>query len=1208
MKRITLVTVLVGAILGSGAAVTLAERDLGPEYHELSFDVVTPHFDWAPQYQRGPLRLFSIGHPGHQRDTIELAQRFQVEMSYLFTERFGFGYPPSGTITDVKGASEEARLARFRAAIVKDIDVIVPDGQFLFEVYPDEVTYRILDKVRRGAGLVIFTHYRRTGDGAPVPVLKRRSEIDRILYKKGRAVADPEHFLSAGVPFRGLSPWSRIPDRRTFESMMIRREFGKGRILILTKLFPVAGSSQAGRFTPTNTFDGDYVEPWENEYYYAFAAKALLWAARKEPRLLVEHFRLRDAQSKIVVQVSTSEVSGSKLELGLKGTAQRGTAVHWHIRTRRGEELHRATRPVTEGRSVLPLPALGRGRYYVDALIRQGATTVNWGTVLLDVSGTFVMTEVTASAPSLEPGQDLKLTIALSSPAPAGTKLRFAAIGNYKRLLARRVVKLPAGQRSCAWRYHHEDGIGRMLRLVIKLMVGKHVLDTRELAIPVRLPVVRDEFQTVMWGRTTDALPEYNLGRQLAHLGFDHLLAGYLGLNPLFRRTDKAVVRAARAAARLNLGQWAYITHHHPRNQDKNVRSPCLTDPVFQAAERKKLRSYARCLKHFGVMYFLGDENTLQTPGHDVCFSPTCQADFRKYLKAVYSSLEALNGEWGTCLQSWEQVTPLNLKKARQAKQPARWVDHRLHMGRVWANVYRMGQRCIRETDPGALVGTDYFCPAHGDFGEVEIAQLTSVGASGPREIGTEVIRSLELPEKLKGRFALWGFHARQRGPEGKLVWRALLDEAAICAVFASMPGDAQSFIAADLRPYSYFRRTLAEVNAIKDGVDKLVLPLEATAELAILFSGPAECAAIFHRAASSHQAAYFRLASLIRDAGLNHHILPAEDLSQRKRTSRYKLIFLPACPALSKDQCAALRRYVETGGTLVADLRPGVTNEHGRPLKAGQLDELFGVKGSWPRTTYTPTTYVWAGKRSKLPDALVEEGLVLTTGRATGKAGNVPVLISRRVGKGRLLLLNLSVELSFNGDAAAAGKDLLRALTAEAGAYLPVSQGMANHYQDGANEYVIIVGRGPRRIRFRRPGHLYDGRTRKYLGRGRETTVQLVEHEGRWVSRLPYKVTGLHVKAPRWVIQGKPWICAVAVQASDRTKLGRHVFAAKVFDPNRRVKRYYHRKVAAVSGRAIVCVPFCLNDTPGAWTVRIRDVATGVNESVTVNVVSQGE
>ncbi|MCY2989794.1 MAG: hypothetical protein NTY19_18255 [Planctomycetota bacterium] len=45
------------------------------------------------------------------------------------------------------------------------------------------------------------------------------------------------------------------------------------------------------------------------------------------------------------------------------------------------------------------------------------------------------------------------------------------------------------------------------------------------------------------------------------------------------------------------------------------------------------------------------------------------------------------------------------------------------------------------------------------------------------------------------------------------------------------------------------------------------------------------------------------------------------------------------------------LRAYVRQGGVLIADVRPAIYDGHVKPLAAGQLDDVFGVK----RTGFAP-------------------------------------------------------------------------------------------------------------------------------------------------------------------------------------------------------------------------------------------------------------
>lgn len=1188
-------------------AVAANEKDFGPEYHELTDEVVTPHVDWAPRYEKGPLRMFSIGHTAHQRDAIELKQRFPMELSHLFTERFGFGYKPGNSLSCIKGASREDRLKRFRSLIDQEMDVIVPDGQFMFEVYPDEVTYKILDKVRKGAGLVIFTHWNRTGDGAPKPVTKRRPEIDRILYEKGEAVEDTDHFLSTGVPFKGLTAWKDLKDADEFEGKMIRRQFGKGRILILTGLFPPAGSAQASRFTPSNTFDGDYADYFEREYYYAFAMKALLWAAGKRPDILLKSFKLLSPNGKAVDSVAVAEVSQSEVELLVTGKTDPETRVQWTVRNKTGKELATSNSRFTDDKAVLRLPELPRGSYYVDAVIRRGEVVVNWGTIVIKVTSELYIADLTCSRKSVEPGNLLSVDVELSRPASATMAVQLSVTGNFDRLLIQATKTMPPGHKHVAFQFVNDDRISRLLTIGVKLKKDGRVIDDFRSVIPMRLPVVKDHFQTLIWTGVSDDFSQYAQACQLANLGFDYLLVGYQGFNPLKRGTDQAVIRAARAANSLNFGQWAYVDHFFPKSQENNIRVPCLTNPEFHNKQRKQLATFAEILKDYGVMYMLGDENCLQTPRHDLCFSPTCVKSFQEYVKGVYQDLESLNREWGTALQAWEEVKPLDLKTARKENQPARWVDHRTHMSRVWVDMFRKCQNWIREIDPGALVGLDYTCPAHGDFGEVEMARDLSILTPEPNQILGEATRSLMETECFKGSWALWGFHL-DRGPgEGHKIWDSFLRDSALCCVFGARPGDCQSYMTADLRPYSYFKEPLAEAEVVKHGLDKLLLPLRDNVEVAIVFSETIQFAGRFHEIMYDHRNSYFAFRDRLWKLGVNCHLLPLEDIVGSDAMKKYRMVILPGCCALTQQQADKMADYVASGGTLLADLRPGVMDGHGKPLEKGLLDETFGVVGPVDVKSVGSKTVEFTidDQSYRLDDAMIDESLRLTTGVASGTAGKIPVLIRDHVDEGLAALLNLSAEFSFNGVNEDAGNALLKALLLEAGVWIPVTTGRANNYSDGENEYVVVVDKKPTPcvVKFKKPCHLYDGRQGEYLGHSDSVTIDLAGSEGRWISGLPYRVEGIVLEGPAVIRRGERFAFTARLEIEQSIKPGRHVFFVAVHDPEGRECRYYRQKIVAENGGCDIVIPFCLNEKAGEWTITVTDVATGSKAGAKVKI-----
>jgi hypothetical protein len=65
------------------------------------------------------------------------------------------------------------------------------------------------------------------------------------------------------------------------------------------------------------------------------------------------------------------------------------------------------------------------------------------------------------------------------------------------------------------------------------------------------------------------------------------------------------------------------------------------------------------------------------------------------------------------------------------------------------------------------------------------------------------------------------------------------------------------------------------------------------------------------------------------------------------ERLDQFKVLILADAAALSDAQCAALRRYVENGGSLVATFATSLYDEWGQPRKDFGLADVFGVSYS---------------------------------------------------------------------------------------------------------------------------------------------------------------------------------------------------------------------------------------------------------------------
>ncbi|MDR3472132.1 MAG: beta-galactosidase trimerization domain-containing protein [Devosia sp.] len=108
-----------------------------------------------------------------------------------------------------------------------------------------------------------------------------------------------------------------------------------------------------------------------------------------------------------------------------------------------------------------------------------------------------------------------------------------------------------------------------------------------------------------------------------------------------------------------------------------------------------------------------------------------------------------------------------------------------------------------------------------------------------------------------------------------------------------------------------------------------------------------------------------------VHDLGVYHALvearLPFEMISDQRLTvenlSRFKLVILPNAACLSDTQCAALRGYVENGGSLVAAYETSLRDETGRSRPDFALADVFGVRLREPARGVVKNTYVALGK-----------------------------------------------------------------------------------------------------------------------------------------------------------------------------------------------------------------------------------------------------
>jgi beta-galactosidase len=213
-------------------------------------------------------------------------------------------------------------------------------------------------------------------------------------------------------------------------------------------------------------------------------------------------------------------------------------------------------------------------------------------------------------------------------------------------------------------------------------------------------------------------------------------------------------------------------------------------------------------------------------------------------------------------------------------------------------------------------------------------------------------------------------------------------------------------------------------------------------------------------------------------------------------RLAQYKLVILPYPPMLPERSAAALRGYVEHGGTLVAEARLAWNNERGYASERVPGLGLWEVMGARETAVETApsgrTVIVWkstdlpglaAGTR--LPARWYKEVLepLSADARIVGafEDGQAAVVLSR-FGKGRTLMLGSYVSAAFQSNPTPEAQRFFESLLAWAGVQLPIAVTgapfEARHLESGSDALLFVFNHEAQpatgEISLRRPAGTY--------------------------------------------------------------------------------------------------------------------------------------
>ena len=467
----------------------------------------------------------------------------------------------------------------------------------------------------------------------------------------------------------------------------------------------------------------------------------------------------------------------------------------------------------------------------------------------------------------------------------------------------------------------------------------------------------------------------------------------------------------------------------------------------------------------------------------EFCYCPNSQKRFRGWLERKYGNLEALNRAWYRGFQDWSQVEP---PRASTILSYTDYLDWRAFIDDKLAGDLKTRVDAIRSADtthfitshaavPGLFTSPtdgygepdDWKMAANADFFGTSLYpkhaastqpwswQKLSAGLDFSRSAGEgkgfwigelqagQGVTGMRIAEPVVGNdLRFW-------------IWNTISHGAREIAIYAWYPMssgyESNGYGLVNLDG-SITERARAAGDTAK------IIEAQAAALLAAK-PAPAQVAILYNRLSymvGGTETSLSKLGNAERDSLLGLHRMfleeqiPADFIHPEdvvaNRLGQYKIVFLPYPVMLARNVADGIRRYVENGGTVVAEARLAWNDARGIAsdiIPGAGLDEIFGAREHLIRPADQPELEMaplpglpGMAPREKVAAAGFEEDLTpAESAQVLARfADGQPAMVENSFGKGKAVLVGSFVALAYERQDEPSSKQLLIALAKQAG------------------------------------------------------------------------------------------------------------------------------------------------------------------------------
>ncbi len=1168
-----LALLLAAAVPLARAATTPAEVE---EDQSLRSALVTPHQPWGKNYQGGKVKALFIVDPGQYggdwvmpgirlREPVELIQRFDLDGDAFFYHATN------------KFLGEELGEQRARRLLENQYDAYVLANVDL-KTLPADMQFQIMEKVARGAGLLAVG--RKVND---FMVAKRQlAELPPWLND---AIPNVTADKKPGVPFQAYN-------------------LGKGRgVFVDYKTLALSAH---------DAFSREGLR--EYDYQMMRLGRALHWIARRDGRVVLKPLKtsLVDGVPYVDVAVATT---GPALDVEIAAEWHR-CADDWRaspepvrrqITANDSAVTFACPTPVPAGKD--NLPRLLAGRYLLGLVVRSKHGVESYGAVNVTVESPVGFAGLALDKTWTEAGGNVTATATLRGDAiPAGSVVRWEVLDTWDRVLFRREGALAASAPACV--FATSDSCSIEMRFRATLVVNGRDLDRAEaiFTVPKRN---RNQFNFLQWDTPEGIIGWY--GWEQMRLAGQNLCLTF--------GSSQSQHHALLAACDIPLVPYSTrILDPKDENGVMKVGSQtiCWNEEDKIMEHVNKIVTNQTAFRQQGVFcYSLGDEGV--TAG--CCVHPECIKAYQKYLERQYGAIARLNDSWGEKYASFAEVALLDPKdnmesQAVAAGKFARWYDRQAFARWNLMNLSRRFVDAYKKLDPLAVTGFE----GTGGFGD-DINNIISINTfySPYPSIGDDILRSIADRSLIR---ANWMGYSKTGDALSDAAWRMVMKEMdSIWYWMWTGAGSYRGYLTPTLDFYECTADLTREMQPVRDGLGDLLLKLKPRhSRIAVFYSVPSALTGSFENGASflPPKQAHDFMTQFIYDLGLDFRYLTPESLRKGElNLDEFTVLLLPMAQALGADDAKAIRTFVQNGGAVVADVRPGLYDDHGKPVPAGWLDDLFGVKRL---NREAATVADLTCPHGTISEVKIDGGIAAAGATAALTAGGKPVLLRRKAGKGTAILLNFQcnrqiVDKGEDGIYRGLLDDLLAScgvgtpfrVRKPDGSPLPFTE---TRVWDNGDSRILGVwwqmrcawfnpkggtlAEPPREARITLPEKMvvYDLRSGKNLGRVQDFTTTIRQGRASFFLIQPYPIRGVDVE----VTPGLPGGTTTArISASvPKDAAARQAVLVEVTDPHGAKPAWGRRVLILENGRGEVSYPVAFNAQPGQWTVTAKELFSG--------------